>query len=59
MKTFKHKINGQIMTYKDGCMMIDRCVVEVESEPNLEYWEEISADKKLETEGSKVNRREY
>lgn len=44
MKTFKHKINGQIMTYKDGCMMIDRCVVE--GEPDLNYWEEIFADKK-------------
>ena len=39
MKTFKHKTNGSIMTYKDGCMKIDNLVIE--GTPNLDYWEEV------------------
>ena len=39
MTTFKHKTNGSIMTYKDGCMKIDNLVIE--GTPNLDYWEEV------------------
>lgn len=45
-KTYKHKIHGCTMTYADGCMKIENLVIE--GHPNLEYWEEIIADKEYE-----------
>lgn len=41
MKTFKHRTSGQIITYKDGCIRIDRMVIHTGEEPSREYWEEV------------------
>tara|TARA_R110000772_G_scaffold68118_4_gene150902 strand:+ start:3442 stop:4188 length:747 start_codon:yes stop_codon:yes gene_type:complete len=39
MKTYKHKKTGETMTYKDGLMMVDRCVIE--GKPDSDFWEEV------------------
>ena len=39
MKTFKHRINGQIATYKDGVFKQGNCCVEIGAEPSSEFWE--------------------
>ena len=44
MKTFKHRTSGQIITYKDGCIRIDRSVIHTGEEPSSEYWEEVFDD---------------
>lgn len=41
MKTYKHKTNGTIATYKDGVFKQGRCCVEIGCEPSSEYWEEV------------------
>lgn len=39
-KTFKHKTNGTIATYKDGVFKQGNCCVEIGCEPSSEFWEE-------------------
>jgi len=41
MKKFKHKKTGEIATYKNGVLKIERCCVEIGVEPSSEFWEEI------------------
>jgi len=45
-KAYKHKTNGSIMTYRDGCMKIENLVIE--GHPNLEYWDEVKKFKLIE-----------
>jgi hypothetical protein len=40
MKKFKHKITGEIITYKDGVMKVKNLCIE--AEPNLNFWEDIT-----------------
>ena len=39
MKTYKNKRTQEIMTYRDGCMIVDRSVIE--GKPDLDCWEEV------------------
>jgi len=39
MKTYKNKRTQKIMTYRDGCMIVDRSVIE--GKPDLDCWEEV------------------
>jgi len=41
MKTYKHKTNGTIATYKDGVFKQGHCCVEIGCEPSSEFWEEV------------------
>jgi hypothetical protein len=45
MKTYKNKKTGETMTYKDGLMMVDRCVIE--GKPDSDFWEEVVESKPL------------
>jgi hypothetical protein len=40
MKTYKHKTNGTIATYKDGIFKQGNICVEIGCEPSSEFWEE-------------------
>lgn len=40
-KKFKHKITGEIITYKDGVIKSGTFVLDMGCEPSSEYWEEI------------------
>jgi len=44
MKTFKHKTNGTIATYKDGVFKQGNIFVEIGCEPSEEFWEDITTD---------------
>jgi|TARA_R110000822_G_scaffold6851_13_gene28696 hypothetical protein len=45
MKTYKNKKTGETMTYKDGLMMVDICVIE--GKPDSDFWEEVVEKIKL------------
>lgn len=40
-KKFKHKITGEIITYKDGVIKSGTFVLDMGCEPSSEYWEEV------------------
>jgi hypothetical protein len=42
MKTFKHKVTGEIAYYKDGVVKQGNCSIEIGREPSSEFWDEIT-----------------
>lgn len=58
-KKFKHKITGEIITYKDGVIKSGTFVLDMGCEPSSEYWEEIKKDYEILSYKQNITNRLY